>query len=158
MSKAARLRESGVGHRDTTELDMTNCTGNTKVHGGYYLSTSHWNVEVIPAEGGTLPGRGRYLRLPFPLLFALVPLIGLAFLMFLPLIGFALLAQAIAAKVAGSVSAQVAALGATVTPELAHGTVYLTGARTEERAGHVSPELEALEREIARRRSERQAA
>jgi len=131
-------------------------SGNSKVGGGYYLSTSHWNVEVVPAEGGTLPG-GRFLRLPFPLLFAVVPVLSLAFLMFLPLIGFALLAYAVASRITGGVTHHAAALAATVGPELAHGAVYLTGAKEEEQGGEVTPELEALEREVARRRAQQAA-
>jgi hypothetical protein len=134
---------------------MTNYTGNSKVNGGYYLSTSHWNVEVIPAEGGTLPGSGKFLRVPFPLLFAVVPVIGLAFLMFLPLIGFALFAYAIAKKITGIFSDHAAALAATVAPDLAHGAAYLTGAKGDEKAAKdVSPEHEKLEQEVEKRRGE----
>jgi hypothetical protein len=134
---------------------MTNFKGNDKVSGGYYLSTSHWNVEVIPAEGGTLPGAGKFLRVPFPLLFAVVPFIGLLFLMFLPAIGFGLFAYAIARKITGHVSEHASALAATVTPEMAHGAAYLTGAKGEEKAAKdVSEEHEKLEKEVEKRRNE----
>jgi hypothetical protein len=134
---------------------MTNFKGNDKVSGGYYLSTSHWNVEVIPAEGGTLPGAGKFIRVPFPLLFAVVPFIGLLFLMFLPAIGFGLFAYAIARKITGKVSENASALAATVAPEMAHGAAYLTGAKGEEKAAKdVSEEHEKLEKEVEKRRNE----
>jgi hypothetical protein len=139
---------------------MATHTGNSKVHGGYYLSTSSFGIEVIGEAGGTLPGPAtrKYVAVPFPALFLVVPVVGLAFLMFLPLIGFGLLAQALYYKVTGHVAEGASALAATMVPDQATGAAYLTGQKgaepgAEKPAAPPSPELEQLERELKDRRS-----
>jgi hypothetical protein len=136
---------------------MATINGNTKVKGGYYFSMKTLAVEVIGEEGGTLPGPSdaRYLAVPFPLLFLVMPVVGLAFLMFLPMIGFVLLAQALAMKITGRVFREAGALAASVGPAQAHGAAYLAGKEGEKPAAQVSPELEKLEKEIEARRNTR---
>ena len=137
---------------------MTSSSGNTKVSGGYYLSTSSFAVEVVPAEGGTLPGSGKFIKVPFPLLFAVLPVIGLAFLIFLPFIGFALVAYAVSRKVAAVFTTHATDLAATIAPDMATGAAYLAGHKDEAKkdapAVEPSPEQKALEAEIAKRRAE----
>jgi hypothetical protein len=135
---------------------MATYTGSSNVRGGYYLSTRTWTVEVVGNEGGTLPGPAttRYLSVPFPLLFLVVPIIGLAFLVFLPFIGFALLANAIVRRVTGHVAVEATRLAATVAPDAATGAAYLAGEKGEEKpAEKVTKELEELEKEIEEKRS-----
>jgi hypothetical protein len=133
---------------------MKTYSGNSKVQGGYYLSTRSFGVEVIGEEGGTLPGAStaRYLSVPFPLLFVVVPVVGLAFLMFLPLIGFALLASALFQRITGHVSEGADALVATVAPPQATGAAYLGGREGEKKNEQVSAEVEKLEKEVAEKR------
>jgi hypothetical protein len=134
---------------------MATVTGNSTVSPGYYLSTKSFGIEVIGNEGGTLPGPNtqKYVAVPFPLLFVVVPVIGLAFLMFLPAIGFALFAQAIALKLTGHVAEGASALAATVAPDLATGAAYMAGHKDEEKAADkVTPEIEKLEKEIKEKR------
>ena len=134
---------------------MTTFNGNSSVSGGYYLSTKTFAIEVIGNEGGTLPGAAdvKYVSVPFPLLFAVVPVIGLAFLMFLPAIGFALCAKAVAMKVTGHVAEGATSLAATVAPDLATGAAYLAGHKEEEKAAdQVTPELEKLAKELEEKR------
>jgi len=139
---------------------MTTFRGSTNVEAGYYFSMTSWNVQVVPPEGGTLagPATGKFLRIPFPLLFAVVPFVGLAFLIFLPFIGFALFAYAIVRRVTGHVSEQAGALAATISPDMATGAAYLAGAKGEEKgaeqpAAKPTPELEQLEKEIEAKRA-----
>lgn len=81
---------------------MTKYTGGETVKAGFYWNRGAWGVELIPAEGGTLPGEGTtYLRVPWPLLLVIAPVMGGAFAMFLPFIGIALLAQFAWAAVTG---------------------------------------------------------
>jgi hypothetical protein len=128
-------------------------TSNLKAKGGYYLSTSRWNVEVIPEEGGTLPA-GKFIRVPFPLLFAVVPVIGLAFLMFLPFIGFALMVYTVVRRFTGNVAADAAAFAATIAPEQATGAAHLTGQPGEDQAADaLHPEVEKLAKEIESKRA-----
>jgi len=74
---------------------MTKYTGGDTVKAGFYWNRGAWGVELIPAEGGTLPGDGaiKYVRVPWPALLVIAPVMGGAFAMFLPFIGLALLGQ-----------------------------------------------------------------
>ena len=135
---------------------MATFTGNSSVNGGYYLSTKTFAIEVIGNEGGTLPGPStvKYVAVPFPLLFLVVPVVGLAFLMFLPMIGFALFGKAIAMKLTGHVAEGASSLAANIAPDVATGAAYMTGHKDEEKApGKVAPEIEKLEKEIKEKRS-----
>jgi len=140
---------------------MTKYESGMQVGGGYYWNAKRWSVEVIPAEGGKLagPAGARYVKVPFPVLFVIVPTLGALFLMFLPLIGFALFAYAIAKKLAAMVGRGTTELAATVQPgSFAAGSAYFTGKAEEKKdAGEAagSAELEKLEREIAERKGER---
>jgi hypothetical protein len=133
---------------------MTSYNGNSKVKRGYYFSTNTLGVEVIGEDGGTLPGPSttRYVSVPFPLLFVVVPVVGLAFLIFLPLIGFALFAWAIVQRITGHVSREAGALAATVAPPQATGAAYLGGREGEKENEAVTPEVEKLEKEVAEKR------
>jgi hypothetical protein len=135
---------------------MATFTGNSSVNGGYYLSTKTFAIEVVSDDGGTLPGPAsvKYVAIPFPLLFAVVPVVGLAFLMFLPMIGFALFGKAVAMRLTGHVAEGASSLAANIAPDLATGAAYMTGHKDEEKpAAKVTPELEKLEKEIEEKRS-----
>jgi hypothetical protein len=82
---------------------MTKYNGGETVKAGFYWNRGTWGVELIPAEGGNLPGEAgtTYLRVPWPLLLVIAPVMGGAFAMFLPFIGIALLAQFAWAAVTG---------------------------------------------------------
>ena len=135
---------------------MATFTGNSSVNGGYYLSTKTFGIEVVGDEGGTLPGPAsvKYIAVPFPLLFVVVPVVGLAFLMFLPAIGFALFGKAVVMRLTGHVAEGATSLAANIAPDLATGAAYMTGHKDEEKpADKVTPELEKLEKEIKEKRS-----
>jgi hypothetical protein len=97
---------------------MASYVGGMRVGGGYYWNPRTWEVHVVGAEGGTLPGseRAHFARIPFPLLFVVVPLLGALFLVFLPIIGFWLVGQAIFKKVVGGVKSGAEELAVNVTP------------------------------------------
>ena len=46
---------------------MASYVGGMKVGGGYYWNPRTWEVHVLTAEGGVLPGseRAHFLRIPF---------------------------------------------------------------------------------------------
>ena len=137
---------------------MAKYTGGEKVSGGYYWNTRNWEVEVVSSEGGRLRATdgARYVKVPFPALFVIVPLLGALFLMFLPFVGFALFAYAIARKVTGGVKKGATELAATVQPgNFATGSAYFTGKPGEEEKKaepSKSPKLDELEKEIAARK------
>ena len=138
---------------------MAKHTGGMQVEGGYYWNPRSWEVEVVPSEGGRLKStaEAKYVKVPFPLLFVIVPLLGALFLMFLPFIGFALFAYAIAKKVTGGVKQSATELASTIQPgQFAAGEAYFTGKPGEEKEkkgeAPKTAEMEKLEKEIAERK------
>ncbi len=75
--------------------------GGAAVPGGYYLNAARWAVEPIARDGDRLPaGPGEWRRVPMLLALALVPILGVTFLMFMPAAGFIVVAQHLGRKVA----------------------------------------------------------
>lgn len=70
--------------------------GGDTVPGGFYFNRAEWTMRVAPREGELLPGGENEIYYAFPTLMLLIaaPLLGLAFAMFLPFIGLALLVKA----------------------------------------------------------------
>ncbi len=140
---------------------MASYAGGMQVNGGYYWNPRSWAVSVVPPEGGRLEGarEARYVKIPFPLLFVVVPLLGALFLMFLPLIGFGLFAYAIVKKVTGGVKQGATELASTMQPgAFAPGAAAFTGKPGEEKKGGEAPksaEIADLEKEIAARKGEK---
>lgn len=136
---------------------MAKYTGGMQVKSGYYWNPRAWSVEVVPPEGGRLPPGASYVKVPFPLLFVIVPVLGALFLMFLPFIGFALFGHAVVKKLTGGAKQAAADLAATVTPGWQPGEAHFTGKPGEE-AGEAGAEakepkeLKALQREIEEKR------
>jgi hypothetical protein len=134
---------------------MTTFNGNQQVQSGYYFSTNTLGVEVIGEAGGRLPGAAstRYVSVPFPALFVIIPVVGLAFLIFLPLIGFGLIGYALVRRITGHVAKEATAFAATVAPPQATGAAYLGGREGEKKNEKVTPEIEKLEQEISDKRN-----
>ncbi len=139
---------------------MARYHGGMQAQGGYYWNPRSWEVEVVPPEGARLKGAPEtsYVKVPFPLLFVIVPLLGALFLMFLPFIGFALAAQAAVMPIIRVFHRSATDLAATVSPGWRPGEAHLTGKREEsagvEEKGPTagSERLDALEREIEEKR------
>ena len=74
---------------DTT---MARYHGNETVKPGFYWNPAKWEITTIEKKGVTLPGgkEMNYHRIPLPLVLMLGPVMGAAYVMFLPLIGFGL--------------------------------------------------------------------
>ena len=131
----------------------------TAVLNGYYFHPATWSVTPVSHDGDRLPaGRGRWLRIPTAAALALVPVLGAAFLVFLPLVGFLVTLHAIASAIVDVARGPATELAATVSPGWLPGEAHFTG-KPAERAG-VEEEgpttrldaLAALAAEIARRR------
>ena len=71
---------------------MKRYLGGTKVAGGYYWHMGTWEIATVKEATGTLPGgpKDQYLHAPLPLLFVVAPVMGAAFAIFLPFLGFAM--------------------------------------------------------------------
>jgi hypothetical protein len=71
--------------------------GGNKVPAGFYFNKKNWEIVTVSGKkGGVLPGGPEtgYLRIPAIAMLAAAPVLGAAFVIFLPLIGFALFAGA----------------------------------------------------------------
>lgn len=70
---------------------MTTYTGNQDVDPGLYFNVKQFRVTSIERRG-PLPGTedDTYRRVPMLVMLAMAPLLGLAFVIFLPFIGFAM--------------------------------------------------------------------
>jgi len=134
---------------------MAHYTNGQQVGGGYYWNAKAWEVEVVSDQGGALKG-GNYVKVPFPVLFVIVPTLGALFLMFMPMIGFALFGYAVVRKLAGAFTQGATELASTVQPgSFAAGAAYFTGKPEEKKDGAEAPpsaQLEKLEQEIAARK------
>jgi len=74
--------------------------GGSAVPAGYYLDPSRWAVAPVARDGDRLPpGPGKWRRVPMPVAVALVPILGVTFLMFMPVAGFVVLVQHLVRKV-----------------------------------------------------------
>ena len=60
-------------------------SGGTFAPCGTYVNTKNWEFQSVPREGDYLEGEGvTYYRVPLLAVMALGPLVGLAFILFLP--------------------------------------------------------------------------
>ena len=82
---------------------MLKYKGGDTVKRGFYASTKRWTIEMIEAEAGVLSGEAdeRYMHVPVPLMLVLAPVMGAAFVIFLPLIGFVMLGRSVYEKMSG---------------------------------------------------------
>jgi hypothetical protein len=71
---------------------MARYHGNETVKPGFYWNPAKWEVTTIEKKGTPLPGgeEMKYHRIPLPVVLALGPVMGAAYVMFLPLVGFGL--------------------------------------------------------------------
>ncbi len=142
---------------------MKTIIGGTAVGSGYYWNLGKWEVIPVEKHGGQLPGgRGdKFLRIPVLAVLMLLPVLGGLFVVFLPVIGFALTIHAAARPIVGLFKRSAEDLAATVTPGWAPGEAHLTGKPgekepTEEKGPPRADErLEKLEKEIEAKRNER---
>ena len=81
----------------------SNTSGGSKVPAGFYFDKKSWEIVTVSGKkGGLLPGDAEtdYLKIPAVAMLAAAPVLGAAFVIFLPVIGFALFAGAAFRKVA----------------------------------------------------------
>ena len=141
---------------------MTIIEAGMQVKKGYYFNAKTWTLQPVANDGAALPGaKGeRYLHVPLLLAFVVAPLMGAAFLMFLPFIGFYLAISALVRPVIRLFTSSAAELAATMSPGWAPGDAHLAGKAPEAEAGEPAPGakdgLEGVAAEVSQRRSERE--
>jgi hypothetical protein len=137
---------------------MARHVGGTKVESGYYVNTRSFAVVTLPVDGPLPGGEGdRFVRVPWPLLMLVAPVVGGAFVIAYPIFGFSMMVLGLAKKVAGVAGQGAEELAATLAPGHAVGEAHLTGKRGEapkpgEGPAPRDPEVEDLEKEIRERR------
>jgi hypothetical protein len=141
---------------------MTKLSAGMKASKGYWFSTRSWTLHPVSTEGEVLPGAAgeKYVRIPLLLAFVVAPLMGAAFLMFLPFIGFYLALHAAVRPLLKLFHSSATEIAATVHPGWAPGEAHLTGKRAEgEGVEEKGPppaegELASIEKEVEARRNE----
>ncbi len=116
-----------MGAEQTEDTTVTTYNNNQTVEPGLYFSIRPLRITSLDTAG-TLPGADdvRYHRVPMLLMLALAPLAGLAFVVFLPLIGFGMVFRLVGEKVA-SVVGDLATQGVRVVrPAWAPALAFLT--------------------------------
>ena len=85
---------------------MKRYVGGAKVEDGYYWNQNAWSIHSVDGEGDRLlPGGAddKYNRLPLLVMAVVAVVVSFGFVMFLPFIGFALLAYALTRGLTGLV-------------------------------------------------------
>jgi len=141
---------------------MTTTTGGMQVRNGYYWNMGKWEVIPVARDGEKLPGgrADKFLRIPLIAVFAILPIMGGLFVVFLPFIGFALAIYAAVKPLVALFHKSAQDLAATMTPGWQPGEAHFTGKRAgeaQEQKGPPSKDdaLGKLEREIESKRNER---
>lgn len=108
-------------------------TGGTKVGSGFYWSMKAWDMAMVPAEGGMLPGEAdrHYTRIPTFLFLVLAPMMGALYVVFLPFAGFALVLGHAAVGLKHLFMDAFMSIAAAVVPQWAPGEAYLAARRRE---------------------------
>ncbi len=137
---------------------MKTIEAGTRVSRGYYFSANTWTLTPVAADGECLPGHGgeKYVPVPLPVAFAVAPLMGALFLMFLPVIGFYLTARAAVRQVVRLFHHSATEVAATVAPAWAPGQAHLAGTSPQQAKGMPAADADArldrLQQEIDAKR------
>ena len=139
---------------------MARHIGGSPAESGYYWNLGKWSITPIERPGGFLPGgpRDRFLKVPTLAVLLLMPILGGLFVVFLPLIGFALVGFALWKKAAAMIHGGAEGLASTMTPGWRPGEAHLTGKAAQadkdlpHEHGAGDQALEALRKEIADKR------
>lgn len=129
---------------------MTTYTGTQNVEAGLYYTVRPFRLTTMDHHG-PLPGADDriYRRVPMILMLALAPLLGLAFVIFLPFIGFAMVARIAGEKVV-ELGGQLATQGARVLqPAWAPARAFLTRAKAA-KPDAVAPTPDAWAEDVER--------
>ena len=104
-------------------------TAGTLVKGGFYLNRDAWDLVAVSGKEGILPGSEgqRFTRVPAWAVLALAPVLGGLFVVFLPLIGFALVFMYLARATLALGRRIVRSLLLLVAPSWRPGEAYFAG-------------------------------
>ncbi len=125
-----------------------NNNGGSQVQTGFYWNPKAWEMAMIPAGGGTLPGSPdqSFHRIPTVLFLVLAPIMGAGYVFFLPFVGFVLVANWAARRATVLAKDLFMHIAVAVSPQWAPGEAYLAGRRRQRAARLAAREAEALKR------------
>ena len=108
-------------------------TGGTTVKNGFYWSMQAWDMSMVPAEGGVLPGGSdrAYTRIPTFLFLLMAPFMGAAYVVFLPFAGFALVFSYALRGLKTLATDTFMNIAVAVMPQWAPGEAYLAARKRE---------------------------
>jgi hypothetical protein len=115
---------------------MTKRIGGTAAKNGFYWNLGKWEMTLVPKQGGILPGGAadKYLKVPVVGLLVLAPLMGAAYAMFLPFIGFAMLFTFLGKKAFAMGRSEAVGVAATMSSDWRPGEAYLASGQKKRRA------------------------
>ncbi len=108
-------------------------TGGTTVKNGFYWSMKAWDMSMVPAEGGVLPGGSdrEYTRIPTVMFLVMAPFMGAAYVVFLPFAGFALVFSYAARGLKTLITDTFMNIAVAVMPQWAPGEAYLAARKRQ---------------------------
>jgi hypothetical protein len=106
---------------------MAQRIGGTAAKSGFYWNLGKWEMTMVPKQGGILPGDAtdKYMKVPVIGLLFLAPMMGAAYAMFLPFIGFAMLFTFLGQKALRAAGVGAIGVGATLAQDWRPGESYL---------------------------------
>lgn len=108
-------------------------TGGTNVKNGFYWSMQAWDMAMVPAEGGLLPGGAdrTYTRIPTLMFLLLAPAMGALYVVFLPFVGFAMVLGYAARWAKRATTDAFMSAAVAIAPTWAPGEAYLAARKRE---------------------------
>jgi len=102
-------------------------TGGELTKHGFYWNPRTWQVTLIERQGGVLPGPAteRYARVPVLAMLFIAPIMGAAYVMFLPVIGFAMVLDFLGRRAFRAAKSGGLAMASIVSPRWRPGEAYL---------------------------------
>jgi hypothetical protein len=93
-------------------------TAGETVKGGFYWSQKGWRLETVQGPSGVLPGEPgtKYARVPVLVMIPLALAMGGGFVLFLPLIGFGVMAEWLFVKARAAVRQRLESTRRTAAP------------------------------------------
>jgi hypothetical protein len=125
------------------------------VPGGFYFGVSRWNISAVSGRQGTLEGvaSDRYVRLPLPIMLVVCVLVSLAYVTFVPFVGFVILAAFILRAAAAGAKRLAEEVLATVAPRWRPDEAHLAGKADDEDGDEkAGAGFEALRKEVSKER------
>ena len=131
---------------------MRTYTANQNVDPGLYFNLTRFHVESVDRVG-PLPRTDSdvYRRVPMVVMLALAPLLGLAFVMSFPFLGFAMVGRLLAAKTAEAATGAATAAVRVLRPGWAPALAFFSRPKPNVTPGPQVPPVDAWAEDVERR-------